>query len=244
MANLNEYVSPTSMADAVRLVTSTDGNYVALAGGTRLVGELETGLAGDLDGVVDLSGLGLDTISVDEDTLTIGAMVSLTEIAEHEVAGELADGILRRAARGEGPLNLRNVATIGGVVATAEYDSEFYATLLALKATVTIRAETGESSVPLAELTHVHGLIESVTLPLCKARSGLASVARTPSDRPIVAAVAVVTEAGERVALCGVAERPMLSGSEFSYISDFKGSAEYRRAMAEIVLERALAQAG
>ena len=225
-------------------MTSADGNYAALAGGTRLVGELETGQAGDLDGVVDLSGLGLDTISVDGDTLTIGAMASLTDIVEHEVAGELADGMLRRAARGEGPINLRNVATIGGVVATAEYDSEFYAALLALNATVTIRDETGDSSMPLAELTACAWLGEAVTLPLMQARSGLARVARTPSDRPIVAAVAVVTEAGERVALCGVAERPMLSGSEFSYISDFKGSAEYRRAMAEIVLERALAQAG
>ena len=120
------------MADAVRLVTSTDGNDVASGWRHPPGRRFETGLAGDFDGVVDLSGLGLDMISVDVDTLTIGAMVSLTEIAEHKVVGELADGILRRAARGEGPLNLRNVATIGGVVATAKYDSEFYAALLAL----------------------------------------------------------------------------------------------------------------
>ena len=244
MANLNEYLSPTSIAEAVRLLTSANGNYAALAGGTRLVGELETGQANHLDGVVDLGGLGLDTIHVDGDVLTIGAMASLTDIVEHGVAGELAGGLLRRAARGEGPINLRNAATVGGVVATAEHDSEFYAALLALNATVHLRDETGDASIPLAELTAVRGLVTAVSLPLIEARSGLARVARTPSDRPIVAALAVVIETGERVALCGVAERPMLSGSEFSYISDFKGSAEYRRAMAEIVLERALAQAG
>ena len=244
MANLSEYLSPTSTAEAVRLLTSAGGNYVALAGGTHLVGELETGQANHLDGVVDLGGLGLETIHVDGDALTIGAMALLTDIVEHEVAGELAGGLLRRAARGEGPINLRNAATIGGVVATAEHDSEFYAALLALNATVHISDETGERSIHLAELTAVRGLITAVSLPVVEARSGLARVARTPSDRPIVAAVAVVTDAGERVALCGVAKRPILSDSEFSYISDFKGSAEYRRSMTGIVVERALAQAG
>ena len=99
MANLNEYLAPTSIAEAVRLLTSANGNYAALAGGTRLVGELETGQANHLDGVVDLGGLGLDTIHVDGDVLTIGAMASLTDIVEHGVAGEFAGGLLRRAAR-------------------------------------------------------------------------------------------------------------------------------------------------
>ena len=114
MANLNEYLTPSSLADAVRLLSSSESNYAALAGGSRLVGELETGQARDLDGVVDLSGLGLDTIQVHGDILIIGSMASLTEIVEHEVAGKLAGGLLLRAARGEGPLNLRNVATILG----------------------------------------------------------------------------------------------------------------------------------
>ncbi len=243
MANLNEYLAPTSTADAVRLLTSTTGNYAALAGGTRLVGELETGQATDLDGVVDLSGLGLETIIVDEGTITIGAMVSLTDIVEYDVAGGLAGGILRRAARGEGPLNLRNAATIGGVVATAETDSEFYAALLALNATVTILDETGRSSTPLADLTEVHGLIESVTLPMSNARSGLARVARTPSDRPIVAAVAVVDESGETITLCGVADRPILRGKAMNSPDDFKGSADYRRALVPILIKRALREA-
>jgi len=243
MANLNEYLSPASIADAVRLLTSADGNYAVLAGGTRLVGELETGQMGDLDGVVDLAGLGLDTIEVDADLLTIGSMTTLTDIVEHEVTGELAGGLLRRSARGEGPINLRNSATIGGIVATAEPDSEFYAALLALDATVTIHDETGHSTTPLAELADIHGLVESVTLPLSSARSGLARVARTPSDRPIVAALAVVNASGETVALCGVADRPILRGEALNPPDNFKGSADYRRALVPIVVERAIREA-
>jgi carbon-monoxide dehydrogenase medium subunit len=243
MANLNEYLSPTSMADAVRLLSSSESNYAALAGGTRLVGELETGQASELDGVVALAGLGLDTILVDGDTLIIGAMVSLSDIVEHDVAGGLAGGLLYRAARGEGPLNLRNAATIGGVVATAEADSEFYAALLALNATVHISDEAGESSTPLAELTGLSGLVTAVSLPLAEARSGLARVARTPSDRPIVAAVAAVNNDGETIALCGVADRPILQGKAMNPPDDFKGSADYRRVLVPIVVERAYREA-
>ena len=65
-------------------------------------------------------------------------MCTLSGVTAHPTLRELADGLLVRAARGEGPVNLRNAATVGGVVACAEYDSEFYAALLALDASVTV----------------------------------------------------------------------------------------------------------
>jgi CO/xanthine dehydrogenase FAD-binding subunit len=95
----------------------------------------------------------------------------------------------------------------------------------------------------LAELTEVHGLIESVRLPMSNARSGLARVSRTPSDRPIVAAVAVLNDAGKTVALCGVAERPILQSAVLNPPDDFKGSAGYRRALVPILIKRATREA-
>jgi CO/xanthine dehydrogenase FAD-binding subunit len=68
-------------------------------------------------------------------------------------------------------------------------------------------------------------------------------VARTPSDRPVVAAYATAGSAGDRVALCGVGPRPLLAGRPLNPPSDFRGSAEYRLAMAEVVAARALAEA-
>lgn len=240
MANLQEYHSPATLADAVRLLTRPDRNYAVIGGGTRLVADLEMGRVADLDGVISLNQLELDTISVDADQLTIGAATTLTDLIEHHIAGTLAGGLLRKAARGEGPINLRNAATVGGVVAAAEADSECYAALLALGATVTIHDGTGESSTSLGD---INGLVTAVTLPLADVRGGLARVARTPSDRPIVAAVAVVGDSGECIALCGVADRPILHGSPLQPPDDFKGSSAYRRALAPIVVERALKEA-
>ncbi len=141
----------------------------------------------------------------------------------------------------KGALNYRNAATVGGTVAGAATDSEFYAALLALGASLSTTA--GDAPLPLASLTHVEGIITAIHVPMENARSGMARVARTPADRPIVAAIAVASGDTTRVALCGVADRPILAGTDAPSFADFRGSAEYRQAMAAILRERALAEA-
>lgn len=242
MAILHEYYRPATLADALALLARGDRNLLPLAGGTQLVGQLETRALRDVDGVVDLRDLGLNAIREEDGALCLGATATLTDVVKHSLGGGIADGLLRRAAQGEGPVNLRNAATVGGVVAAAEPDSEFYAALLALNAQV-VHDGAQPATVPLDEFTQARGLITEVRMPVTEGRGGAARVARTPSDRPIVAAYAVVGDAGPRVALCGVAARPLLMGMPLDPPGDFKGSATYRRAMAEVVTARALAEA-
>ncbi|MFZ1753959.1 MAG: FAD binding domain-containing protein [Caldilineaceae bacterium] len=245
MAILAEYHKPGSVAEAVTLLRRTDVRLRALAGGSQLVGALETRTARDVDGVVDLAALGLNRITTQGETLHIGATATLSDISEHPVAGEMAGGLLRRTAQFEGPVNLRNAATVGGVIASAEIDSEFYAALLVLGASVVVSDGEGERVTPLADfrVPASHPLITAVTLSIHPLRSGHARVARTPSDRCIVAAVAVVGEGVERVALCGVGERPLLAGGSLNPPDNWKGSAEYRREMAAVVQARSLTEA-
>lgn len=245
MAILAEYHKPQSVAEAVTLLRRTDAKLRPLAGGSQLVGALETRTLPDVDGVVDLAGLGLNQIKAMGDLLYMGATATLSEVSSHPVAGEMAGGILRRTAACEGPVNLRNAATLGGVVACAETDSEFYAALLALDASVVISDGERETTTPLADFTipSPHHLIIAVTLPLRPLSSGHVRIARTPSDRCIVAAVAVVGAGVDRIALCGVGDRPLLAGGPLTPPDNWKGSAEYRQAMAKIVQDRALTEA-
>lgn len=248
MAILNEYHKPESLAEAIHLLARTDARLLPLAGGSRLVGELETRARRDVDGVIDLAGLGLARIEARGETLVVGAMVTLSELMAHPATGELAGGILPRTMRAEGPVNLRNQATVGGLIASAEEDSEGYAGLLALGASVIIHGGGGESRHPLADFAPPQRpgeswLITGVEIPLFPGSGGHARVARTPADRPIVAAVAVLAGGDERVALCGVAPWPILAGMDAPNFSDFKGSVEYRLAMAEVVKARAVAEA-
>jgi len=245
MALLAEYYKPQSIAEAVQLLQRTDIRLRPLAGGSQLVGALETRAITDVDGVVDLAGLGLHRILATNDLLRLGAMATLSNVGNHPVAGELAGGILRRTAHYEGPVNLRNAATIGGVVAAAEMDSEFYAALLALDTSIITSDGKTESITPLADFSipSPHRLIIAGIIPVRALRAGHARIARTPSDRCIVAAVAVVGEGVERVALCGMGQRPVLADGPLNPPDNWKGSAEYRREMAAIVQQRALTEA-
>lgn len=246
MALLAEYHRPDTLDEAVALLARGDRHLRPLAGGTTLVGQLETRAVADLDGVVDLRSLGLDTLVLHgsslDGTLAVGAMVTLSDFAAHPVVNDLAAGLLRQAAQGEGPLNLRDMATVGGVVAAAAPDSEVYAALLALEAQVECYDGQETQTTPLAawggQTRGAHSVITGVQIPLHARTGALARVARTPSDRPIVAAVGAGGDEGTRYALCGVGPRPLLATDDFDPPDDYKGSAAYRRAMADVLLGR------
>jgi carbon-monoxide dehydrogenase medium subunit len=161
-------------------------------------------------------------------------------------------------------------------------DDPLVAALLVCDAQVVLYAADGHHEIPLsgflprrAELLAAPALIVEVKAPVPPAGAGvgLAMVARTPADSPIVLAAAALEVEGSRcvrarLALGGVAPtavrlaevegmlagRPLsgeLIGAAARQVGDlvdppgdFRGSAEYRRAMARVLSERALREAG
>jgi carbon-monoxide dehydrogenase medium subunit len=265
-----QFTKPQVLSEALELLRQPGGRAVPMAGGTWLVPRLQRGvpgsLAGTVDTVVDLSALGLNTVQLDqEEGLELGATATLAAVATHDGCRRLAGGILAEAARRAAPANIRNAATVGGTIVCAEPESELLLALLALAAQAVI--DDGQPRpLPLSDLlpdphaTIGRGLIVKVHVPpLDPSVSGsLARVARTPADYPIVAAAAVTDGTTARIALGGVAPSPLLlrlgSPAELDAAlatvladvdipADFRGSADYRRAMAPILAHRALAQA-
>ncbi len=235
MVTASAYWRPSTTAEAFELLAHPAA--VVLAGGTRLNGDSSA----EPVEMVDLQALHLDgTRPEGEDLLWIGAMTTLQQLVDSDRVPD----VIREAARREQPSTLRAQGTLGGCVATGATESELLAALLVHEAVVHVETSRGTDAVPLesllADLPLASGrLVTSVTVRT----SGVAAAARTartPADRAIVAAVGRATPEGRWIALTGVAATPVLvrPGAELHPRGDFRGSSEYRRALADVLTNR------
>jgi carbon-monoxide dehydrogenase medium subunit len=249
LVNLREYHRPRSVAEAVWMIRGGRGQTAVLAGGTELVGRDDA----ELQVVVDLKGLGLKGMIEEDETIRVGAMTTLAELADREAAGTFAGGILARAIRQAAPATIRAAATIGGTLAGEKGGDEIPTALLALGATV-ILAEPEPREMPLgAFLANRAALMDRavithVVIPREDLRGGIAWVSRSPGDRAIVVAAATANSRGQRrVAVGGLAPyaRAVDPGLQvWPIASDHRAGAEYRRQVAPVLIRRALEEAG
>ncbi len=237
MLNLKEYHRPKDLTEAVALLQRKQPRTVVLSGGTWLVGEAPR----DVEAVVDIADLGLNRILVEGNLVRIGAAVTHQQLVESEQLRTSALRVISETAQAMSGLNIRNRATIGGAIVTADAASPLVTALLACDAEVVIAGAKDKTKqaddpsdfwkvLPLAgflayrrQILDEGTLITEVRMPLPSSdtRSHYARVARTPRDYPIVCAVAAFAMkdgiAGHvRVAVGGVAATPIrLSRLEF-----------------------------
>lgn len=244
MPKLKAYHRPSTIDEVLQLLARSGINTALIGGGTYLTAHMpET-----VDEVVDLQAVpGLNRVSYNGNQLSLGAMVCLQTIVDDAQAPDL----LRQAAKLEGPNTLRHAATVGGTVAIPNKESEFLAALLVFEAEVHVQSTNGPKKVPLTNFFQDiptalgGGLITAVSLTT-SGKTASARVARTPADRPIVAALARRDDKGQiRLALCGVANTPILVDpnnvkAAVNPPNDFRGSKEYRRQMAATLSKRVL----
>ena len=199
--------------------------------------------------VVDLQAIGCDQIRSDGTTLEIGAMVRLTDLGAHQSVPEL----VRDLARREGPNTMRNVATVGGTVATGNAESELVAGLLVFDGLLTVAGADGATeSIPLHELLADGSKLAGTVIVAIRIETGGAAVAartgRTPADTSIVAAVGRRSTSGIRVAVTGMAATPILvepgGVADLDPPGDFRGSPDYRRHLAATLTRRVIDQLG
>lgn len=216
---VSEYHRPATVEDAVALLRRKSPRTRVLAGGTWLNGQPH----GLIEAVVDISSLGLGKIERETSSarLRIGAAVTLHSIEETLNQFPGLD-VLSATAHAMAGLNIRNQATIGGTIATADSSSPLVTALLACNADLVIQASQ-ERTVSLSGFLSYRqnilddgALITAIVLPIPSSdtHSAYERVARTPRDYPIVCAVASCAikdgiAGNMRVAVGGIADTPI-----------------------------------
>jgi xanthine dehydrogenase small subunit len=247
---------PVSLHEALQL--AADGNSRFVAGNTDL--GVVTNLRGErfhhlisLEAVPELREFNDGPVAV-----AIGAALTLTEISE---LWRDAPSVFREWLPLFASVLIRNRATLGGNLATASPIGDSAPLLLALNAEVQIASFAGERCLPLAEFFTGYRMtalrpgevLRSIRIPKPFPESArFFKVAKRTMDdiSTVAAAIAVLCDSHVRMGLGGVAAMPVvfeapdrnalqeLLRTTLKPMSDHRGSAAYRLALAQNLLAR------
>ena len=257
-----DYQRPASRADAV---AAAGGDTRYLAGGQSLIQAMKLRLSSserlvDLGAIADLKG-----ITVEGNTVTIGAMATHASVAGSADVKRLIPALAELAA-GIGDPMVRNMGTIGGSIANADPAACYPAAVLGLGATV----HTNQRTIPgdtfftgLFETALKPGeMITAVSFPAAQKAAYVKY--KQPASRFALVGVFVAQGAGGvRVAVTG-AKSTVFRATQIEEAltrsftaeaakavkmptdginGDMHGSAAYRAAMISVMASRAVAAA-
>ena len=212
-----EVHQPTSLAQALEMLSAHRSSVRVLAGGTDLVPKLKAGVLGAAH-LVSLGLIpGLDAVSFTEETgLVIGPRVRLSQVGANPQARRHYPG-LAHACSVMATTQIRNMGTVTGNLANAAPSGDTAAPLLVYDAVLEIVGPEGRRQVPVAEFFRGPGMsvlepveiIEAVKLP-CPPRPVGSSYQRLSARGKVdIAAVGVAgllaLDARGKVARCRLA---------------------------------------
>jgi carbon-monoxide dehydrogenase medium subunit len=145
-----DYVAPTSLDEAIKLLAEAGGDAKILAGGHSLLPAMKLRLAQPAK-IIDLRKVpGLNEIKVDANGTTIGSMVTHADVARSpEIQRALP--ALAEAAAHVGDIQIRNRGTLGGSLAHADPAGDPPAPFLALNGSIVAKGPNGERTIPGTE---------------------------------------------------------------------------------------------
>jgi carbon-monoxide dehydrogenase medium subunit len=171
----SEYLEPASLEEATRLLDRYGARARIIAGGTDLLLERDP----EVEVLIGVRGLALDSIRVGARGGTIGAAARFAELASASPLAEQPYRALAQAARAMGTPQIRNQASIGGNLCSAVSCADSPPPLLALDATLEVAGPTGVRSLAIADFfedartTSLRGgeILTAVHLPELSPRS-------------------------------------------------------------------------
>ncbi len=219
-----EYACPTTLSEAVALLASHDGEAKPLAGGQSLVPMMAFRVASP-GLLVDLRKLAeLRQIRIDQDGVTLGAMVRWRDILD-DARLATAHPLLVAAVHHVAHYQIRNRGTVGGSMAHADPAAEMPGIAMACEAKIGVVGKAGVRVIesanffqgPLMTALKPDEIITEIKLPAwpAKRRYGFQEFARRRGDFAMAAAALFYDADGQgraqntHVGVIGVSDRPL-----------------------------------
>jgi carbon-monoxide dehydrogenase medium subunit len=260
---LTAWLAPDSLEEALALRREHGEEATVVAGGTFRGVLVNQGFLQPAGYLTIGRVAELHRLSVEDGELRLGAMVTHARV-EHDLQVRRGWPMLARAFGLVASRRVRNQATVGGVLADADYASDPPSALMALAARVVLRSALGEREVAIGDLILGHYetciaadelLVEVRVPPLHGPAVYRKFRSRTSEDRPCVSVAAVRSGEDVRVVVGAVAGQPQafpeLAGGtaeeigrgyaeRISPIADARGSAAYRKRVIAVEVRRAV----
>jgi carbon-monoxide dehydrogenase medium subunit len=249
------FLRPRSADEAVALLQAHGDDGRVIAGATAVTILLRQGLIHPT-ALISIGGLpGLNEIRRDNGALSIGALVTHRAVETSAVVRQLVPSLAETFGT-VANVRIRNAATVGGVLAEADYASDPPAALLALDAIVEAVGPAGQRDIPIASFfrsfyetnLEANELVTGVRVPVPAPGTSAVYekfVTRSSEDRPCVGVFAALrmtpdeqTCADLRIAVGAAAETPQRFPDVEALATGQTLSDEVIRAVADAYAER------
>ncbi|MEO6012522.1 MAG: FAD binding domain-containing protein [Devosia sp.] len=212
-----EWFAPTTRAEAIALRAERRDEATIVAGGTFLGVLMNNGMIAPSAMIALRDVEEFKYVRVDGD-LHIGAMTTHREIELHPLINRLWPSLSHMFSLVANP-RIRNWATIGGVLADADYASDPPAMLIALNARAVVESRRGKREIPIEELIlgayHTaiadDELLVEVVVPAGTEKAVYRKFrTRSHEDRPCVSVAAARHDGKLRLAVGAVSPTPQM----------------------------------
>lgn len=240
-----EYYRPKDLAGVLSILEEHGDDARVMAGGHSLIPMMKLRMA-DVPHLIDLQDVDcLSGIEITDTEIRLGAMVTQSEIIDHDALAQVAP-ILREAALQIADPQVRYMGTVGGNVANGDPGNDMPGLMQCLNATFHLIGPDGERSVPAREFYEAaymtaredEEVLTAVTLPVPGGGFAYEKQKRKIGDYATAAAAVQIVKADGK---CAAASIAMTNLSDTPVFSEDACAALVGTALDETALNAAVA---
>ncbi|MEO9863696.1 MAG: xanthine dehydrogenase family protein subunit M [Yoonia sp.] len=218
-----EYYRPKDMAGVLAILEEHGDDARVMAGGHSLIPMMKLRMA-DVPHLIDLQDVGgLSEVTITDESIRLGAMITQTDIINHDGL-KTAAPILQEAALQIADPQVRNMGTVGGNVANGDPGNDMPGLMQCLDASFTLIGADGERDVPAREFYEAaymtarddEEVLTAVTIPMPKGGYAYEKQKRKIGDYATAAAAVQIVKDGDTciaasVAMTNLSDTPIFS---------------------------------